>query len=511
VKQLLLALLALVVLACDRGHSHEPAEPREPEAVRITRFSERFELFAEHPPAIAGQSLTLLAHVTVLDRFRALDAGTARLELAGPSELSSNRVGPTRKGIFELLLTPPAPGKYRARVVIEGPLPGTIGGFEIEVFADAQAARKAPHDDEAVAIQFLKEQQWSVPFELHQVQVGSLIASVEGSGSIDTPPGGSAEIGAPVAGRLVALAKGLPHPGTEVRKGQPLAALAPAPSSPEDAARAKLAVAESEARASAAKAQLERAERLIKDEAISQKELEDARREAAVAAKSVSAARQASAIFSGARAGAGAGSWQLTSPIAGTLVEVKAKPGSSVSPGDLLFRIVDTRELWVRARVPEQDAFRLRADRDASFQPAGLDSWFSIDVTGDDANASVVSVGRVVDAATRTVDVIYALRRPDPRLRVGALVRVSLPTGDDFSGIVIPRSALLEDEGQHNVYVQLDGERFAEQRVRLGPSAGERVGVVEGLSAGQRIVSRGAHLVRLAARARTSTPHGHVH
>lgn len=513
--------------ADDHGHGDTPQ-------VRITRWSERHELFAEHPVAVVGQEVDVLAHLTVLDGFRALDRGQITLELDGPAPIRAAAKGPARPGIFQLAFVPAQPGTYRGRLVVEAgspaaAAPGTppaaapgdtpqdgprdaIEGIELRVFATAaEAAAAAPHEDDGDLIELLKEQQWGVPFATAFAGEGALVASIEVAGSVDTPPGGAAEVGAAIAGRVVLPPRGLPRPGQSVRKGQLLATLAPAPSSPEEAARAGLAVAEAQARAASARAAVERAERLIRDQAISQRDLEDARREATVAAEAERAARRAQSLFTGASGGAGAGSWRLVAPIDGTLVDVRATPGAAVSQGDVLFRIVDTRELWIRARVPEQDVARLRSDRDASFQISGLEEWLPIDLTGEDANASLVTIGRTVDPASRTVDVIYALRTPDPRLRVGGLVRVGLPAGDDFSGVVIPRAAIIDDQGREVVYVQVDGEHFEERMVRTGPRAGERAGVGHGLAAGERVVTRGANLVRLTARAGSSQPHGHIH
>ena len=172
----------------------------------------------------------------------------------------------------------------------------------------------------------------------------------------------------PVAGRIVAPRGGIPFPGTEVTRNKLLATIAPTPSSPEAATRARLAVAEAEARASAAQKALERAERLIADEAISVRELESARREAAVAAEAVRAARSAAALYSGAAAAGGRGTWRVVAPISGVLDAVMASPGKTVAPGTPLFRIVDSSELWLVARVPEQEAARLRVDLDAAYQ-----------------------------------------------------------------------------------------------------------------------------------------------
>jgi multidrug efflux pump subunit AcrA (membrane-fusion protein) len=77
--------------------------------------------------------------------------------------------------------------------------------------------------------------------------------------------------------------------------------------------------------------------------------------------------------------------------------------------------------------------------------------------------------------------------------------------------VVVPRSALLQDDGRTLVYVQLDGEHFAERAVKLGPSAAGQVAVKSGLRHGERIVTRGANVIRLASRRSAGPTHGHVH
>jgi multidrug efflux pump subunit AcrA (membrane-fusion protein) len=153
----------------------------------------------------------------------------------------------------------------------------------------------------------------------------------------------------------------------------------------------------------------------------------------------------------------------------------------------------------------------MRSDRDVRYQIAGVEAWRTIAIGGDDASGSVVSVGRMVDPVARTVDVIYGLRDPDPALRVGGLVQVAIPVGEEFTGVVVPRSALVDQDGRQAVYVQLDGEHFASRPVRAGPRSGDAVAIAQGLSPGERIVTRGAHLVRLADQPRGGEPHGHIH
>lgn len=497
--------------AQESGHGHGHGE----DAIGITRWTDKLELFAEHPPAVTGEELTFLAHLTILDGFKALESATVTLVLDGPTRVEARVIEMLRPGIFQPTLKAPAAGTYRGRLMVTGPeVEDIIDGFEIVVHPSAASARRAPASDAGGGpepIRFLKEQQWQVPFATVFATEGSLVPTIEVAGEVTTPASGRADVGAAIAGRVVAPQGGLPRPGQEVRRGDLLATIAPAPAAPEAGARADLAVVEAEARVQTAAAALTRAERLILDRAISQRDVDEARRELGVAREAVQAARRARDVFSGAASGRGAGSYRVTAPIDGVVVEVEATAGMSVQVGDPLLRIVNLDELWIRARVPEQEAALIRSDQDAAFLLPGLDTWQPLDVAGDDAVASVINVGRTVDRRSRTVDVLYALRAPDERLRVGAMLRVAVPTGRPWDGVVVPRGSVLDDDGRSVVYVQIEGEAFEERTVREGPRSGERVGIASGVNAGERVVTLGANVIRLSSRAATAPAHGHVH
>lgn len=494
----------------DHGHEHAAS------AIGITEWTDKLELFAEHPPAVAGQELPFVAHLTVLDGFRALEKATVTLVLDGPVRVEARATEPLRPGIFQLKLKASAAGTYKCRIEVSGPeIQDVIDGFEMVVHASAGAAQKAGvADDRAPGtppISFSKEQQWKIPFATAFATKDSVVPTIEVAGEVSTPPSGQADIGAAISGRLVAPPSGLPRPGQQVKRGELLATIAPAPSAPEDAARAELAVVEAKSRKQAAEAAVARAERLIADAAISQREVDDAKREFEVSTEAIQAAERARAVFSGSASGTGAGSYRITSPIDGVVVEVSVTTGQSVKGGEPLFRVVNVNELWIVARVPEQQAALIRSDKDAAYQLPGLPTWVPLTITGEDALASVINVGRTVDRRSRTVDVIYGLRNPDERLRVGALLRVAVPAGQPFAGVVVPRGAVLDDEGSSVIYVQVEGEAFEERRVRLGPSSGALFGIENGVRAGERVVTLGANVVRLSARAGAAPAHGHVH
>jgi multidrug efflux pump subunit AcrA (membrane-fusion protein) len=138
----------------------------------------------------------------------------------------------------------------------------------------------------------------------------------------------------------------------------------------------------------------------------------------------------------------------------------------------------------------------------------GLDTPLILEVG---RNASLIGAGSVVDSATRTVPVILELDNPGGRLSIGAAVRVRLHTGRVSRAIAVPATAILYDQGQPVVFVQLGGESFARRAVDAGLRDGDRIAVTRGLELGERVVTRGTNQVRLAAAAPAAAGHGHAH
>ena len=122
-----------------------------------------------------------------------------------------------------------------------------------------------------------------------------------------------------------------------------------------------------------------------------------------------------------------------------------------------------------------------------------------------------LSVGRIVDPVTRTTEVRFAFDNVSARLPIGQSVELRLFVGGEVSETAVPRSAIVDDGGRPVVFVQTGGESFERRPVRLGSRAGDWVHVLEGIEAGERVVHRGAYLVRLAAMSTQIPAHGHVH
>ena len=123
----------------------------------------------------------------------------------------------------------------------------------------------------------------------------------------------------------------------------------------------------------------------------------------------------------------------------------------------------------------------------------------------------LISVGRLVDPQSRTVKIIHEIDNSDRVLAVGQSGFLRIFTSVGSKKPAVPKAAIVDDAGRPVVFVQVEGEAFARRPVTLGSSEGGYVEVAEGIRAGERVVTRGAHLIRLAALSTQVPAHGHVH
>ena len=92
----------------------------------------------------------------------------------------------------------------------------------------------------------------------------------------------------------------------------------------------------------------------------------------------------------------------------------------------------------------------------------------------------------------------------------GVVVEVFLQSGSRPT-LVIPVSALLEEQGIFYAYVQTEGESFQKRELKLGASDGIHVEVISGIREGERVVTKGAYQIKLSTASGTLPAHGHEH
>ena len=172
-----------------------------------------------------------------------------------------------------------------------------------------------------------------------------------------------------------------------------------------------------------------------------------------------------------------------------------------------LFAVIDLERVWLVAKVFEPDVPRVEGARTAWFSVDGYEQPFTVDET----NARLVTIGRVIDPRTRTVPVIFELDNRAGKLRIGNFARLVIATGAPRRALAIPAAAVVEDAGRPVAYVMIEGEAFERRPLRLGIRGNGWAEVLEGVAAGEHVVTRGAYEIKLQAAAGAVPAHGHVH
>ncbi|WP_018078671.1 efflux RND transporter periplasmic adaptor subunit [Thiobacillus denitrificans] len=518
-KILIAALCAAALLAACGENDHEHAEDGSHPAAaeveaghdhgagteKLTHFTERTEIFVEFPPLVVGEKSAFAAHLTHLSDFKAVTAGKVTVHLTGgsqPDEVFSID-GPSQPGIFRPEATPKYAGERELTIEVFTPefsVTHELG--PVTVHSDRKAAEAATPVYEDEGIGFTKEQQWKVDFATVEVVERPIRATVAATGVVRARPDSEALLTAVAPGQ-VQPAGTFPRLGQAVKKGQLLGYLVPRLGGETDLASLRAAADKAQVEHQLASQELTRMESLFKDEAVPEKRVQTARAASAAARADLAAAQQRLGQYSGASGGI-----PLRAPVSGTLVDVRVSAGAFAQESTLLFHIADRNQLWLELRVPESEAARLNDVSGAAFRMPGDAQGVEI-VSGK--NGKLVAVGGAVDAVTRTVPVVFEFSAPAAQFPIGMAVQAQVFVGGTRPAVAIPASSVLDEGGMSMVFVMIGGELFERRQVRLGARDGDWVEVLDGLTLGSRVVSRGAYLVKLAATGTAQIGHGHAH
>jgi membrane fusion protein (multidrug efflux system) len=290
-------------------------------------------------------------------------------------------------------------------------------------------------------------------------------------GTVAPRAGHVATLSAPAAGRVAQV---FVATGQSVEQGKTLIEL--------DQASFQSSLQSAEAALVVAEQASERANRLAQEGIVPRKDAQQAAAEVAKARADAVAARRIEQLSI------------LRAPITGIVTRMSATLGASVDPAQPLVEISDPRALDVLLSVTPTDAGRIRpgakvtmsAGQTATGEPLGV--------------GSVVDISGTVDSTSRSVAVRVqapSTRRP---LRIGEMVFGAISVGVRPGAIVVPPDALVPEGDEFKVFVVDAGGVAHERDVKVGGRSNAGVEIVEGLQAGERVVTYGAYGVQDSAK-----------
>ncbi|HEY6023984.1 MAG TPA: efflux RND transporter periplasmic adaptor subunit [Pseudolabrys sp.] len=176
------------------------------------------------------------------------------------------------------------------------------------------------------------------------------------------------------------------------------------------------------------------------------------------------------------------------SPASGTVISKRIINGQRISAGDELYRIADLSQVWVIADVAEGDL--------ADIKPGTRASVTFRAYMGARVEGVVTFIYPEMRAETRTARVRIEVPNPDGRLKTDMYADVVFHIeGSGIPVATVPSGAII-DSGSRQIVLVAKGEgRFEPRAVKLGRRGDGRVEVVEGLAAGEEVVTSATFLI----------------
>ncbi|MDX1407981.1 MAG: efflux RND transporter periplasmic adaptor subunit [Saprospiraceae bacterium] len=481
------------------GHTHGPdAQTHAPEAAPLsyTIHSPLHELFVEFAPLVAGQLSSFAAHWTRMDDYQPVEEGRLIVRLVSPSGqmIENGSPAPSSRGLFVLSLTPEQQGTFDLHwILLTEHASDTILIKDVPVYPDKRVALTAhPAASEGDDILFFKEQAWNTDFALAPVVRRTIHDVIRTSGEIQPVRSDEAVVTARQDG-LVSFRSANLEPGRVVRSGEVLFSLTTAGLLKHNLEEA-FTVAR--ARLERSSADLERAERLLEQQIIGQKEYEQRKM----------AFEVAQAEFATVSRGYADGGTVVRTPLSGIVKNVLIRDGAFVREGDPLVEVSRNRRLLLHADVSQRYLGQLSQIHSAHFRAPYHEEVQTL----EDYHGRLVSSGQVIEDGSGFIPVLFELDNIR-QLVPGAFVELFLLTTPIEDALVVPKSALLEEYGTRYVFVQTSGEHYSRREVQTGVDDGRLIEILAGVQEGEWIVTRGAYQVKLASMSAAIPEHGHEH
>lgn len=177
----------------------------------------------------------------------------------------------------------------------------------------------------------------------------------------------------------------------------------------------------------------------------------------------------------------------IKAPFAGVLGLRNISPGTLVEPGDLITTLDDDTVMKLDFAVPSVFLTDLKPGLDIEAKARAYG--------GRSFEGEIHSIDSRVDPVTRSIQVRALIPNPDRTLRPGVLMQVEL-LRNPRDALMVPESALVHQGQDHFAILVGDGNVVERRQVRVGARRPGEVEVVDGLTAGDRVVTHGNEKVR---------------
>jgi RND family efflux transporter MFP subunit len=173
----------------------------------------------------------------------------------------------------------------------------------------------------------------------------------------------------------------------------------------------------------------------------------------------------------------------ITSPVNGFVARRSVDPGAFVSQNSPVVEVVDITRVRLVANIVEKDLKQIGVGDTARVE---VDAF-----PGEDFMGRIARVSPVLDPSTRTAPIEVEIANPQYRLKPGMYARVGLVTESHPNALVVPTNAVVDVNGTRGVYLSVNNAATFHP-VKIGIEGNERTEILDGVAAGDRVVTTGA-------------------
>lgn len=178
---------------------------------------------------------------------------------------------------------------------------------------------------------------------------------------------------------------------------------------------------------------------------------------------------------------------QIRSPIDGVVTDRPLYVGDLATANQPLLTVMNLSRLIGKAHIPQAEAATLRVGDPAEFKVAGLD---------EPVKGRVSLVSPALDPGSTTIEVWAEARKPNPALKPGMTVQVSMTAKTAKDAIVVPTGALFKNsEGAYYVLLAGADKKAHQKPVQVGIRTPDQAQVVSGINPGDPVITAGGYAV----------------
>lgn len=178
----------------------------------------------------------------------------------------------------------------------------------------------------------------------------------------------------------------------------------------------------------------------------------------------------------------------LRAPFDGRVIMRNITRGEVVETQQKLFTVADLSDVWVVGNVPEKDVHFIGKDQTVEVVAAAYPHAIF--------KGRITYVSDVLDPATRTMRLRVTVPNPDMRLKPEMYALVRVYSEPDPETLTVPLAAIQNGPTGKMVFVQRGAHEFEFRTVKLGPEHGEVVTVLNGVQAGEPVVTKGSFVLK---------------